>query len=463
MRDAEAAALYAQKQYTRAAAIHEELRPHPEFARMGEGATNAVYNLGCEYSLAGEKEKAIAVLRDAVATGGVSAQTIRQDSDFEAIRNEEGYKKLIADLDAKERPARMLFDSSAMRTPFQEDLPEDEKIAGLSRVWSEAKYSFVYFYRLDGIDWDRLYLSYLPKVRVSKSTLEYYQLLAEFVARLEDGHTGVSFPRQLRDRLGWPLISTRLVEGRVFIERLRDPALAEQDLARGVEIVAVDGVPVKQYGTEKVAPTRGASTPQDLDIKTFENSLLGGPIEKPVELTLRDAAGKTFTRTLPRVTSAAADKLPREPWHAFEYRLLGGNIAYVALRSFGDNTCSREFAAHFGEIRKASAIIFDVRENRGGSSGVGWEILGYLTERPFPATIWRTRQYRPAERAWGKSEGWYEGQENTLQPRTSDPYRGPVVVLTSPRTYSAAEDFAAVFDAMKRGTIVGEPTGGSTG
>jgi len=38
-----------------------------------------------------------------------------------------------------------------------------------------------------------------------------------------------------------------------------------------------------------------------------------------------------------------------------------------------------------------------------------------------------------------------------------------VVVLTSAHTYSAAEDFAVVFDAMKRGKIVGEPSGGSTG
>jgi C-terminal processing protease CtpA/Prc len=36
-------------------------------------------------------------------------------------------------------------------------------------------------------------------------------------------------------------------------------------------------------------------------------------------------------------------------------------------------------------------------------------------------------------------------------------------VLTSAATYSAAEDFAVAFDVMQRGTLVGEPTGGSTG
>ena len=39
----------------------------------------------------------------------------------------------------------------------------------------------------------------------------------------------------------------------------------------------------------------------------------------------------------------------------------------------------------------------------------------------------------------------------------------PVVVLTSPATFSAAEDFAVAFDVMDRGLFIGEPTGGSTG
>jgi carboxyl-terminal processing protease len=37
------------------------------------------------------------------------------------------------------------------------------------------------------------------------------------------------------------------------------------------------------------------------------------------------------------------------------------------------------------------------------------------------------------------------------------------VLLVGPRTFSAGEDFTVAFDAMRRGKIVGEPTGGSTG
>jgi len=462
-REAEAAALYQRKEYAGAAAIHEELRRRPELAKHEEDYAHVLYNLACEYSLAGDKDRALAALREAVASGLVSSSSIRQDGDFEPIRNHSGYKELLTALDAKERPARMLWNSPALRTPFREDLPEDEKVAGLSRLWSEAKFNFVYFDRLDGIDWDGLYLLYLPKVRRTKSTLEYYQLLAEFSAKLKDGHSGVSYPRQLGEKLGWPLLNTAFVQGRVFIQAVRDPELAAQGVKPGVEITAIDGVPVKQFGAERVAPFRGASTPQDLEIKVFEYSLLGGPLDTPVVLTLRDAAGLEVTRSLPRKSGAESDKYPHEPYKAFEFKVLPGNIAYVALRSFGDETCSKQFDANFEAIRKTDAIIFDVRENGGGSSNVGWDILGYLTDRPFQSTQWSTREYRPVWRAWNRPERQYSDPGYAIQPHGSDPYRKPVIVLTSPRTYSAAEDFAVVFDAMKRGRTVGEATGGSTG
>ena len=50
-----------------------------------------------------------------------------------------------------------------------------------------------------------------------------------------------------------------------------------------------------------------------------------------------------------------------------------------------------------------------------------------------------------------------------MPPSDSRRFDKPVVVLTTARTFSAAEDFVVLFDAMKRGKIVGEPTAGSTG
>ena len=69
----------------------------------------------------------------------------------------------------------------------------------------------------------------------------------------------------------------------------------------------------------------------------------------------------------------------------------------------------------------------------------------------------------PSFRAWGRPEGTHAEPGDRIPPDPKLHYAGPVVLLTSARTYSAAEDFTVAFDAMQRGRIVGEPTGGSTG
>ena len=69
----------------------------------------------------------------------------------------------------------------------------------------------------------------------------------------------------------------------------------------------------------------------------------------------------------------------------------------------------------------------------------------------------------PGRARVGRPERWYSDPGYPIPVHGSDPYTKPVIVLAEPATYSRAEDFAVVFDAMKRGRIVGEATGGSTG
>ncbi len=50
-----------------------------------------------------------------------------------------------------------------------------------------------------------------------------------------------------------------------------------------------------------------------------------------------------------------------------------------------------------------------------------------------------------------------------IEPKTTDPFLGPVVVLIGPETNSAAEDFVVPLHAAGRATIVGQKSRGSTG
>lgn len=50
-----------------------------------------------------------------------------------------------------------------------------------------------------------------------------------------------------------------------------------------------------------------------------------------------------------------------------------------------------------------------------------------------------------------------------IEPKSSEPFLGPVVVLMGPETNSAAEDFVVPLHAAGRATIVGQKSRGSTG
>jgi carboxyl-terminal processing protease len=231
-------------------------------------------------------------------------------------------------------------------------------------------------------------------------------------------------------------------------------------MAVGQEIVKINGLPVKDYAARYVTSLQSASTSQDRMVRTYDYALLAGPLNQPIKLQLRDASNKISEHTIFRVTRQERSKKLQTP--SFVYRMLPGNIAYIALNTFGNDSTSIEFAARFEEISKAKAIIFDVRNNGGGSTGPGWNILSYLIDKPTEVHSSYTREYKPTYRAWNYKQE-ISVSKSSLFPKKKFLYTKPVLVLTSARTFSAAEDFAAAFKTMNRGLIIGESTGGSSG
>lgn len=295
------------------------------------------------------------------------------------------------------------WSSHALESPYRANLSEDEKVAGLSKFWAEIRFNFANFDLVPELDWDALYLAYLPKVRQTRSTLEYYHVLEELCARLKDGHTNVIPPREIAEMYDRPPLRTALVEDKVLITRVLSDRLLGEGVRVGLEIEAVDGIPVRQYARERVAPYESSSTPQDLDLRSYSYALLIGLQSQAVELTLRDEQGNILKRTVRR--SGYDDEKPAAR-PLLEFKALEGNIAYVALNSFADDSLLKLFEDAFPKIQTADAMILDLRQNDGGNGSLGDSILAYLTDRSFKGARWRTREYVPAYRAWGREEGW---------------------------------------------------------
>jgi hypothetical protein len=124
------------------------------------------------------------------------------------------------------------------------------------------------------------------------------------------------------------------------------------------------------------------------------------------------------------------------------------NIGYLKLDAFPDpSVCRSTATAAMASLNHVDAIIFDLRDNGGGSSMMVSLIAGYLFDHP---------EYLYDPRVSPTQQSW------TLSPvpgnRLADK---PAYVLISASTVSAAEQFAYDLKMLKRVTLVGETTRGS--
>lgn len=354
------------------------------------------------------------------------------------------------------------WNSTSWHTPYAENISDQEKLAGLALVWSEAKYNFAFFDKKPDLDWDSLYVSYIPKVLATKSTQEYYNSLQSMMAQLNDGHTGVYFSEELRELYTRPSIFTNLIEDKVIITEVIDPKLTKLGILPGSEITHVNGEYVKAYVTREVRPYVSSSTEHYRTFAQYNYLFLIGKKGTTVELTYLDPAGKQHTNAL------TYDWSPIEYFQdkkLLEFNMLPNQVAHLTLNGFHDKKIKEEFDAIYPQLREAKSLIIDIRNNGGGNSSIGWDIMAKLTNKNFSLVKWESRNYQATKRAWGDSQSWYGDQYDYKinNPDTTDYFHGPVIVLTSPYTFSAAEDFLAAFVQAKRGLIIGEPSGGSTG
>ncbi len=405
------------------------------------------------FGMAGDKGAAIRAI-DAIYPSFVA--------DFSNFKNQPAFAKWKDDPEfqaalKRGQWANAMGKNSPIGTAYKDNLSDAEKVAGLSLFWSEARRSFAHFANVPDLNWDQVYLNTLPQVLATKSTQEYYTVMLQLAPKLKDGHTNIFPPQQLRDTFyARPAIATTLVEGKVLITRIANTSLQSR-LAIGDEVIAIDGMSVHDYARTKVAPFASSSTEQDREVRMYSYQLFSGDKAKPIALTLRNAAGKERTEVLQR---GQEQDVPRK---RFDFRMLAGDVAYISLDHFESEDGVKAFEAALPTIMRAKGLIIDVRDNGGGDTGYGLEVLSHLAKGPIATARELERNESPYLRASRDFMQLTPRQSNPFEREHAAYFSGPVAVLAGPKTFSAAEDFLMSFDTMKRGTIVGSATGGSTG
>lgn len=138
--------------------------------------------------------------------------------------------------------------------------------------------------------------------------------------------------------------------------------------------------------------------------------------------------------------------------HGFkQVSILNGNIGYLDLRQFDyPDKAADTLAASMQFLENTDALIFDLRQNGGGSPSMVQLIISYLLDAEqvhlndiYKRNLNLTKQY------------WSLSAINGKRRPDIDVY-----ILTSRGTFSAAEDFSYTLKHLNRATIIGEKTGG---
>lgn len=341
------------------------------------------------------------------------------------------------------------------------NLTDGEKAYVLSKFSTEVKYNYVFYNDLT-FDWDSLCLATLPILLATKSKDEYVHELQRLCTKLQDGHTSI-YEDNSDNNLDWikPFpIKTKRIGDRVFVTTLLSTDFQKQGVEIGSEIIKIDGLDVMEYVNRYKRPYISSSTPQWLDYSPYAGfELTKDKGSKVSKLSFKNSDGKAFTVQSHRNINWDIDANA-----IFNYKTIEGNVGLLKIYTFMGNDFKKEFDALYQNIKKNDALIIDLRDNMGGNSANADYIIRHLSITPVKMGNWSSRMYIAAHGSWGYPQEWYMETPDDLTPMNKEiVYTKPLIVLVNAVTFSSAENFCVTFRGIKRGKIIGTPTGGSTG
>lgn len=222
---------------------------------------------------------------------------------------------------------------------------------------------------------------------------------------------------------------------------------------------------------ESDALSLAATAPSDEAFRTGFNALWKqGPFSHVALLRADESADERYARM---DTAPGGENAVSLDWR--------GEAAVLTVTTMSGTDTIEAIESAYDKIaaRKPARLIIDLRRNGGGAFAVV-PLVGHLIAQPldagvFASAVWyRDHDAPPGPRDFPSATPWrgyslraFQAQM-LAQPLTGyriDPmqphYPGPVYVLTSARSVSAAEIAADVLKATGRATVVGERTPGA--
>ena len=358
-----------------------------------------------------------------------------------------------------------------------------EKLFYLSLFWSEVKYNFINYDKLN-FDWDSLYKENIIRVKNSANDLEYYNILKSFAASLNDAHTEISYGKQFGVYMDYIPVGITNIKNKLYLSNYLEKW--EHQLELGSEIIKVNGLPLKEYMVKNVFPYISAST------ETYKwllgaSKLTYGLKTEPITLTFKKLCGDTMSITFKRDgESTRYDRFENDK-HKFvnvnskytqnlNLEFTKDSIAILEYNSFGSENFKLRFEKLLPQIYKAKGLIINLRNNMGGRTDVATHLLQYVIKDyeylNFGAQTKIHNAYYKAQ-GYGREEykeyyltekiKYFEPNKKEIDPDLKK-IKCPIAILIGTKTFSAAEDFLIMLKEInERPVLIGSETGGSTG
>lgn len=271
-----------------------------------------------------------------------------------------------------------------------------------------------------------LFKHYLHAVKCCNSGAEYVKVVLEYFSCLKNSHILLYLNEYTAG------YSARLVEDRFYVDKVHREIVTSDNIGEKEEIIEVEGLPALRWA-EQQRKYFSASTDAH-QLYGVIKSIFTSRFESERNLLIQSDSGN---KEVYLVLNNLVSLMPVPP--SIDGFLLRKDIGYIAIRRMESNAVAL-FEFTYSILRKLPSLILDLRENEGGCSEYGEQIIIHLIKKEQKALI-SGKLLVPAE----------------------DCYVGKLVVLIGNGTFSAAESFVLDLKENRSAILVGSPTAGDTG